>query len=914
MSRLFLLLQTCVLSALLVSMGLAQRRSAPNLEETMRTIAAEEEVMLAYDPAKLQKLPPPSSLPQGKSLERVNALLRPYGFQAEWVRKPRAIVVELPPSIRGVVRDENGETLPFAKVYITGGNATLSDKKGRFELQVQEKEKHYEVITDYLGFSPDTIHLKPAFDKMYTIRLSGSAMQLEEIRIEDGLTQQLRVSDAASQASINPKAVSTLSGLGEPDIFRASQLLPGIQAGGLSSGGLQIRGGTPDQTLTRFDGITAYRVDHFFGLFGAFNSRAVRQVDVYRGGYGARFGGRASGVIDIEGRNGSFEKPHIELGINLFNSSLLIETPLIKDKVSLLVAGRKSYMDVVESPFYKRFFNNVFSPPEEVADESVRELIRNGNSSEDFLDSYEQFRFDPTSIANLSQNAPEQLTRSPIDFRAVNRDYLREAAEPSFEFSDLHVRLAIRPSKKGLITISGFQGSDFLAYNYNDQPRTGIDVDITDELKLKNKGASLRWKRHWSSIFSSNTTFAYSEHTNSYQYHIKARDDSSEVATELTQTHGIRDFSIRSEHKVTISKENTINFGAELSNIHLRYGMDAGDTLFLGRRMQERTFSWYLENQLNPLPQLRITAGMRSTFYSKTGNWFPTPRIQVRYTPQSPWRLKAAWGMYNQFLSRIRVNNGLGLGEDFYAFGGDEDIPVVTSTHAILGGAWEHKGWLIDIEGYVKSTRGLITYAHRSDLLEIDEDGNGELISNGESKIQGIDVLIQKTSGKHTGWIGYSLSNAWQRFPDINKGIAFPTLQDQRHELKFVNQIKLKNWELAATWIWSSGRPYTEATDSRTIDGQEPNTDEYELVIGQRNAARLPAYHRLDLSATYHWTLWGGKMETGISVYNAYFRRNIRQRRYVLITPNQSWQSPTISQADVYDLGISPNIFWKLRF
>lgn len=911
----FRLLMICMMM-LPALWGQAQQSVAQNLEEAIVRAAAQEGIMLAYDPSRLKNLPAPKVYPEGTSLEKLQKLLRPYGLTAEWVRAPKAVIIDLPPGIQGKVVDAETRTpLPFATIQHLGGTNVLTDERGYFEIQMKGS-KSQTLVVSYLGYVNDTLVLKPRKGHRYRIGLDADAHMLEEVRIEDGLKQNLRVSESASQASINPKMISRLSGLGEPDIFRASQLLPGIQEAGLSSGGLQIRGGSPDQTLTRFDGITAYRVDHFFGLFGAFNSRAVRTVDVYRGGYGAQFGGRTSGVIDIEGRNGDFNKPHLELGFNLFNTSALIETPIIKDKVSLLIAGRHSYSDVVESPFYKRFFSSVFAPPEDVAIESEREVRRNGSSSEDFINSYEQFRFDPQSIEDLAGGSSDGqlLTRSPIDFRTVNRDYLREEAESSFEFSDLHVRLAARPSDRDLITLSLFYGSDFLGYSYSDSPGNKLRVDINDELKLTNRGSSLRWKRQWNEAISSHTTFAFSEHNNNYQYRITATDDSASIATQLNQHHTIQDFSIRSDHKVKLSEGHNLKLGFEMNRINLRYGMGAGDTLFLGQKNAEEVLAWYAENELSPLPALKITLGMRNSWFSRASSWYPEPRIKLRYTPKSPWRLKAAWGMYNQFLSRIQVNNGLGLGEDFFAFGGDDEIPVVSSTHSILGVAWEKDSWLIDIEAYRKSTTGLITYALRSDLLEIDSEGNGELLSGGESMINGLDVLIQKTTGKHTGWLSYSLGKGWQRFPGIANGSRFPTMQDQRHEIKLVNQFKFNDWEFAATWILASGLPYTEATDSRTVVLPDSNTEVYELIIGDRNGARLPAYHRLDLSATRHFKLGKCKAETGISIYNAYFRRNIRQRRYVLISPSFSGLSSHVSQADVYDLGISPNVFLKLRF
>ena len=258
--------------------------------------------------------------------------------------------------------------------------------------------------------------------------------------------------------------------MGEVDIFRSLQLLPGVSGTNESSAGLFVRGGTPDQNLVLLDGMTVYKVDHFFGFFSAFNANAVKDVQLFKGGFPAKYGGRTSSVVDLTGKTGSFEKIKGSAGINFLSANAMVEIPFAK-KFSLLLAGRRSYTDVIQSGLYKNITGN-------------------------FLDNNQQ-------IGNLSFNE----------------------LEPSFYFYDWNGKLSFRPSDKDMISLSVYNGKDFL-----DQSRTllrvidfgssipvrHVNIDIAEKTDWGNKAGSLKWSRQWNSKWYSNLLVAGSKYFSNY--------------------------------------------------------------------------------------------------------------------------------------------------------------------------------------------------------------------------------------------------------------------------------------------------------------------------------------------------------------------------------------------------------------
>ena len=272
-----------------------------------------------------------------------------------------------------------------------------------------------------------------------------------------------------------------------------------------------------------------------------------------------------------------------------------------------------------------------------------------------------------------------------------------------------------------------------------------------------------------------------------------------------------------------------------------------------------------------------------------------------------------ATGRYHQFLHQINVQNPLQVGQDFWALAEPDSLPVSQAHHLILGAAFAKNGWLVDLELYAKSLRQLTTYSlfYETNFAEIRP---GELLRNGQGQVRGLDLLVQREVGPLTTWVAYTLARVQHRFASIDEGAPFWGDFDQRHQLKVVGILSLPHWEMSATWLLASGRPFTSAEEVTTLSpiGQDPA---FGLVFGQRNGSRLPAYHRLDVSASYQLDL-GEVVEgkIGLSIFNLYNRRNVMDKRYHIQPSVQEGESPLIMSINRNMLGINPNLFIHFSF
>lgn len=816
-----------------------------------------------------------------------------------------------------VVDKTSGEALPYAQAIIPTLKAGMNgDKEGYIHFPTLPAGT-YELKISYVGYESFSLIIKPHITQgVLTISLDQGTRKLDEVVISHGTDKFVKVADATGQLKINPRKVSRLSGLGEPDAFRAITLLPGVGGTGVSGSGLHVRGGTPDQNLVLFDGITAFRIDHFFGFFSAFNPEAIQDITIHRGGFGAKYGGRVSSIVDIKGKTGRTDQTHAGVGVNLFNTNLFFEVPLFNKKASLIVAGRRSYSDILESPVYNSLLHTITSPLD-FLNQNPNLANQGVNTTSGFYSSNQKLTLDEESIGddriNQSHNLAFYDLSTQLNYLSGNRDVLRSEATTSFQYHDLNAKLSYHLGDRDILSFTAYGGRDFLSYEYDDEPIRGLKIQTIDALRLTNYGQSLTWARQWDDQFYSKTQLAYSSYGSKYQYGFLGVDDSSGFSTFIDQVNTIRDFSLRSDYRWTIDDHNQLEFGTAVSEQDLSFSLE-NDSLELNSHRYGATLAAYAQHNFIPEPNVSLSLGMRSSYYDVLDKWYFEPRISMNYKASSSLSIKGAWGVYHQFLNRVKINNGLGLGEEFWALANGRNIPVQLANHFLIGTSYERPSFTVNVEAYHKVTSGLITYSFGIAPLETEEGGNDDLLSGGSSVVMGADVLVQKKIGVYTGWISYSLSTVRERFLDINLGSFYPSLQDQRHELKWVNSWSLGKWDLAVTWIYASGKPYTEAQDTWEIEYPD-GSEGVGLFLGERNAQRLPAYHRLDLSATYGFQM--GKNitgELGFSIYNAYHRTNVKTRRYFLKDPKYTFQDPSISSTDIYDLGFSPNIFWNIRF
>ena len=259
-------------------------------------------------------------------------------------------------NLSGTVKDAvSGETLPFTTVQVKGSAlATNSNVDGYFTLLKVPTDTVLLEIS-YLGYKTTFVRLSPeVVINGLEIRMQPAGQLLQQINVtatqED---QMMKASTGISQLAISPAQLTAVPSLGERDVFRSLQLLPGVSGSNESSSGLYVRGGTPDQNLVLFDGFTVYQVDHLFGFFSAFNSDAIKDVQLFKGGFESKYGGRLSSVVDITGKDGNTEEFNAGLGLSLLSANAFVESPFAKGKGSIILTGRRSF----QSSLYDKLLN-----------------------------------------------------------------------------------------------------------------------------------------------------------------------------------------------------------------------------------------------------------------------------------------------------------------------------------------------------------------------------------------------------------------------------------------------------------------------------------------------------------------------------------------------------------------------------
>lgn len=799
-------------------------------------------------------------------------------------------------SISGIISDaESGETIPNAVVLIKGSTVgTTSNLDGHFTLLNITKSNIIEVR--YLGYENftaalDTIDLNQIFE----IQLSTGSRKLEEIVIQGEKDQMVRMSENISQVSISPIQVQALPGIGEKDIFRSFQLLPGISGTSESSSGLFVRGGTPDQNLITFDGFTVYHVDHFYGFFSAFNSNAIKDVQLYKGGFEAKFGGRISSVMEVTGKSGNTNGLGIQGGISPISSNLTIEAPLFNGKGSFLIAGRRSYTDIIQSKLFD-------------------------------------------DINGLFQSEPES---DGGGLAPVNDLFLRNQNDPVFYFYDLNAKLTFRPSRKDVISLSFYNGQDNLDNSrevddetfgdaiigrFNDVGLTPVgegvaeSIDLfnhTDDiLKWGNYGTSLKWSRQWSKRFYTNSVAAYSNYFSRRDLlsatSLSVNDTTININVSTLEDNDLKEYMFRWDGEYLVNESNSLEFGFQLSSNRVRYDFILNDsTTIIGRDDKGFVGSAYIQDKLK-LGRLEVNAGIRLNQFDVTEEVYVEPRLSAVYRLSDKLRLKSAWGIYHQFVNRI-VREDISTGSrDFWLIADDQLNPVSKATHYVAGIAYETDGWLFDIEGFYKDMSGLSEFSLRFSGAISNNNGQqdlnlsaNQLFFSGTGIAKGLEFLAQKKIGKYTGWAGYTLSQVEHNFPGLNDGV-FYALHDQRHELKLVSKVEIGRWDLASTFVYGSGKPYTAPVGSYQIELLDGSVGNF-ISIGDKNTFRLPSYQRLDISATFNFEL--GKVDTslGLSVFNFLGHQNIWYKEFQVITGE-------IIETDVNYLGFIPSVFINFKF
>jgi hypothetical protein len=757
-------------------------------------------------------------------------------------------------TISGFIKEKGSEELLIgASIAVPSlKTGTITNNYGFYSLTLPEGE--YELLVSYIGYKPKGFKIKLNANVENNIWLEAGT-ELSEVVISSkkqnsGLAEVTRM----SVIEIPIQQIKDIPALlGEKDVLKVIQLLPGVQKGNEGNSGIYVRGGGPDQNLIILDDATVYNAFHLFGFFSLFNGDALKSVELTKGGFPARYGGRLSSVIDMSMKEGNKEEFHGEGGIGVISSRLTLEGPIVKGKSSFLVSGRRTYVDALISPF------------------------------------------------------------------------LDETDKTGYYFYDFNAKANYEIDTRNKIYVSGYVGRDKFYYNSN------YFQDVTkSSISWGNLTGTFRWNHVFAPKLFGNFSFIASN----YNFNVSSQESSDSYNYSYKNGSGIRDYAGKFDLDYRPSTNHTIKMGVHsINHLFTPSAITVKDDNF-GSEKVTKFRAWenalYAEDDIKVGNKLRLNPGLRISHFNVQQKNFVRfePRFSASYNLKSDLALKAAYSLMNQYV-HLLSNTTTGLPTDLW-------VPTTRlvkpqQSWQIAGGVAKDfldKGFSVSLEGYYKESSNIISYKEGASFLEVGfEDTPEENNSSWEDQITaglgwsyGAELLVQKKSGKFTGWIGYTLSWTKMRFADLNFGKEFYARYDRRHDISLVGMYEFRKptdlrngLKLSATWVYGTGNAITlpVAKYDAPIDlpGQVyfpgfNTVSEYT----DRNAFRMAPYHRFDMGLQIQKKkkLWIRTWE--FSIYNLYNRYN---PFFYDITYNLE-NVAQLTQISLFP--IIPSLSWSIKF
>ena len=779
-------------------------------------------------------------------------------------------------TLSGYIEDlASGEKLIAASVFVPQtSSGTVSNNFGFYSLTLPKGT--YDITFSYIGYQAQTISVELDKNIEQNIQLSAS-LELQEVEIIATETEKIEEKTQMSTIDIPVKEIKKLPALlGEVDVLKVIQLLPGVQSGTEGTSGIYVRGGGPDQNLILLDGVPVYNVSHLGGFFSVFNADAINNVELIKGGFPARYGGRLSSVVNINMKEGNKNELKAEGSIGIISSKLTVEGPIGKNKkTSFIVSGRRTYIDILTRP-----------------------IIRAAAKYED-----------TSSFENVTS-------------------YSRGTGSGGYFFYDFNAKINHQITDKDRVYLSFYSGRDkgiVASESYYTRTRDDglllTESDSQDDFTINwgNLITALRWNHEFSPRLFANSTFTISRYDfktgNEYEgsYFGLSENQEGEIVDTFSSddlfefSYGSKVFDLggKIDFDFIPNPDHYIKFGANFIHHNflpgeLRYKEEYDnfkvDTAFAAKQINANEIFVYAEDDYKINSRLKVNFGIHASMFDvqDTTYYSLQPRISSRYLLTPDLSLKASFVRMTQYL-HLLTNASLSLPTDLWVPPTNKVGPQ-RSWQVALGGAKTFKDvFEVSVEGYYKEITDLLSYKEGTSITLLGDDWeNG--ITVGDGKSYGAELFIQKKKGRTTGWIGYTLSWATRHFPGklhenipglyfepLNFGEEFPYKYDRRHDMSIAITHKLSDkWDLSGAFVFGTGNAitlpqveYTAYQDETTYFGWYGNNQTIS-ESGSRNSHRLPPYHRMDLSATFKAKpkKWGtGYWNFG--VYNTYNRRNI---------------------------------------
>jgi len=762
-------------------------------------------------------------------------------------------------TISGYIRDQySGETLIGATLTIKGNTKGLtSNQYGFYSLTLSEGI--HSIIASYIGYQTTEFELNLLSDTIINIELTPAGTTSQEVIVTARKRENNLKSTQMGKVTLPIEQIKSVPAfLGEVDLLKVVQLLPGIRNAGEGTAGIYVRGGGPDQNLIMLDDAVVYNTGHLFGFFSIFNSDAIKNVSLIKGGMPAQYGGRLSSVLDISMKEGNNKTFQAEGGIGLIASRISLQGPIKKDKASFIISARRTYIDALTKPFIKK--------------------------SSQFYGS-------------------------------------------GYYFYDLNAKVNYRFSNKDRLYLSGYFGRDVFDFSNGKQ-------DLKVNIPWGNATGTLRWNHVFNNKLFANTTAVY----NDYNFTFAALQNNFEIKL----ASGIRDLSFKQDFDYYPVQQHKLKFGLLYTHHRFTPSVVSGkqDSVVFNPLNAQVKYAnegaIYVQDDWEINGKWQMNAGLRYSIFQQVGpNKIYTtdidgnrtdslvfgkgktvktygglePRLTLRYAIDEATSIKTSVTRNLQYIHLVS-NSGTTLPTDLWVPSTYKVKPQISWQYAAgLYKNFNNNKYETSIEVYYKSMDNQIEYKEGYTPNSLDDTENSFVFGKGWS--YGTELFINKMKGRLTGWIGYTLSWTWRKFPDLNFGEKYPAKFDRRHDLSVVAIYEHnKKWKFSATFIYGTGNATT--LPQRFYFVGNVLSQEYSRI----NQYRVPAYHRLDLSAILtpkknanrKW-----KTEWVFSVYNAYSRQN---PYFIYFDQSGSPYDGTlqVQAKQVSIFPIIPSVTWNFKF
>ncbi|TGE23384.1 TonB-dependent receptor [Hymenobacter metallicola] len=728
-------------------------------------------------------------------------------------------------TISGYVRDQaTGENLIGVAVMNPGsGQGTATNNYGFYSLTLPASADSVRLFVSYLGYEKGRFAVKSERSVTHDFRLRPLSAELAGVEVVGSREEKIAQTTRMGTINVPIAQIKTLPALfGETDVLKVLQLLPGVQSGGEGQSGLYVRGGSPDQNLILLDGTPVYNAAHLFGFFSVFNADALNNVELIKGGFPARYGGRLSSVLDISMKEGNMQEFHGEGAIGIVASKLTLEGPIKKDTASFIISARRTYIDLLARP-----------------------------------------------LINLAM-ANEGI---PYDERPT----------VGYFFHDLNGKLNWKVGRRDRLYLSAYTGYDKFYARYNDKEDDGSYYKERDGLGWGNLTSALRWNHVLNDQLFMNTHFTYSKYQFNVRIDQENKIASgSNPRTEKFALHylsNIRDLSLKTDLDYVPNPDHYIRFGGQYILHSFRPGAlqvkGAGaDDINSGQQTLASEASLYAEDDYRVTDRLKVNGGLRVNSFLVDKTLYPSlePRISGRFLLTENWALKAAYARTTQYI-HLLTNSGIGLPTDLWV-PATAKIKPQKAQQISVGAArtlrYHDEEYELSFESYYKPMQNLIEYKEGASFLGTTDNQWQDKVTSGRGWAYGAELFLQKKSGRTTGWIGYTLAWSNRKFAELNQGRLYPYKYDRRHDATLVVVHKFSpTFTLSGTWVYGTGNA-TTLSEGRFRLAPYEQYEEY----GERNSYRMRAYHRLDLDLSKTKKKKWGEVVNSFSLYNAYSRRN----------------------------------------